>query len=141
MKGICTLILLTLVVFTMSATPLTAQTDHGENFTTTFPFYAGNTLMPPGYYIARLSAEDSTILTIQSKDGHHNAILDFVPSYADQADAHTDVTFRRYGTTEFLHRIWLVGQRFGMVILPTKMETKMNDHGTPQEHSIPGNAN
>ena len=140
MKGFCRLILITLFVFAICVAPLPAQTDHAQNFSTTFPFYAGKTLMPPGLYLVRMSQEDSTILTIQSKDGHHTAIVNFIPSDADKAHAHTDVTFRRYGTTDFLHRIWLSGQRFGMIILPSKMETKMNDHQAPQEHAVSGSA-
>jgi hypothetical protein len=32
------------------AIPATAQIVNGLSFTTTFPFYAGNTKMPPGTY-------------------------------------------------------------------------------------------
>lgn len=141
MKAHCKLLLIAVILFASSAHLLSAQTARGQNFTTTFPFYVGKTLMPPGFYIVRMSPEDATVLNIQSKDGHHTAIVGFNQSYADQAHSHTTVTFRRYGTQEFLYRIWLAGQRFGMVIAPTEAETNMSHHYKAQEHSVPGNDN
>ena len=97
--------------------------------------------MPAGFYIIHPSALNFTILTIQSKDGMHTAVVDYIPSYADKAHTHSDVTFRKYGSTEFLHRIWVSGQKFGMVILPTNTETRMDDQSKAQEHSVPVNDN
>jgi hypothetical protein len=34
----------------LSVLPLAAQIDNGVNFTTSFPFYAGNARMPAGSY-------------------------------------------------------------------------------------------
>jgi hypothetical protein len=83
-----------------------------------------------------MSIEAATILTFQGKDGHHTTLVGFIPSNAEKVHTNTVVTFRRSGT-DFLHRICLEDQHCDMVILPTKMETKMNDHEALQEHLVP----
>jgi hypothetical protein len=60
-----------------------AQIANGVDFTTSFPFYAGNAKMPAGAYtITQPSAEDNTVLLIQNKDGSHVAFLDIAPTQA-----------------------------------------------------------
>jgi hypothetical protein len=35
---------------------------------------------------------------------------------------HSDVTFNKYGDTEYLNRIWVEDQEYGMKVDPTKAE-------------------
>src|ERR1700692_3954627 len=57
----------------LSVMPLTAQIVDGVDFTTSFPFYAGNAKMPAGSYKITQSDMDDSILQIQSKEGVHSA--------------------------------------------------------------------
>ena len=120
----------------MSALPLAAQIDNSLNFTTTFPFYAGNARMPAGTYKVTPTDFDSSVLQIQSTNGAYSAFVDFVPTRAEQPHAQSDVTFHKYGGTDYLNRIWVNGQRFGMKVDPTKSEKKAAANASLEEHSV-----
>lgn len=120
----------------LSVMPLAAQIDNGVDFTTTFPFYAGNAKMPAGSYRITQSDIDSSVLQIQSVDGPYSAFVDFIPTHAEQPHPQSDVTFHKYGDTDYLNRIWIDGQSFGMKVDPTKAETKAAANANVVEHSL-----
>jgi hypothetical protein len=120
----------------LSVMPLAAQMIDGINFTTSFPFYAGNARMPAGTYRISQSDVDSSVLQIQSVDGAYSAFIEFVPTHAEQPHPQTDVTFHKYGDTDYLNRIWVNGQRYGMKVDATKAETKAAAHADVIEHSL-----
>jgi hypothetical protein len=117
--------------------PATAQITNSVNFTTAFPFYAGNTKLPAGSYSISPSSYGTTILLIENSAKTHSAFIEYTPTQAETGHTATDVTFKKYGTTEFLNRIWVGGQQFGMMIEPTKVEQKLAEAGTPNAHSVP----
>lgn len=119
------------------AIPAVAQITNAVNFTTTFPFYAGNTKLPAGSYKVTQSPMDNTILLIEGGKGVHSAFIDYTPSQTEKAHPSTLVSFKKYGSTDFLDTIWVQGQRYGMVVDPTKAEKKMAADGTPETHSVP----
>jgi hypothetical protein len=120
----------------LSVMPLAAQIENGVDFKTTFPFYAGNAKMPAGSYKITPSDIDSSVLQIQSNDGTHSAFVDFVPTLAEQPHPRSDVTFHKYGDTDYLNRIWVNGQTYGMKVEPTKAETKAATSANLVEHSV-----
>src|ERR1700688_1415948 len=120
----------------LSVMPLAAQIVNGVDFTTSFPFYAGNARMPAGSYKITQSDMDESILLIQSKDGVHSALIEFLPTHTAQPHPHSDVTFHKYGDTEYLNRIWVQGQQYGMKVDPTKAETKAAANAKVVEHSL-----
>jgi hypothetical protein len=120
----------------LSVMPLAAQIDNGVEFKTTFPFYAGNAKMPAGSYMITQSDIDSSVLLVRSQDGVYSAFVDFVPTHAEQPHPQSDVTFHKYGDTDYLNRIWIDGQRFGMKVDPTKAETKAAANVNVVEHSL-----
>ncbi len=119
------------------AIPATAQITVGLTFTTTFPFYAGNTKLPAGTYKITPSQYSTDILQIDSSVGNHSAFIEYTPSQTGASHKATDVSFKKYGTTDFLDTIWVQGQQFGMVVEPTKVEKKLAEGGAPQGHSVP----
>jgi hypothetical protein len=120
----------------LSVMPLAAQIVNGVDFTTSFPFYAGNAKMPAGSYKITQSDMDESILQIQSKDGVHSALIEFIPTHSGQPHPQSDVTFHKYGDTEYLNRIWVAGQQYGMKVDPTKAETKAAASAKAVEHSL-----
>ncbi|MEA2257905.1 MAG: hypothetical protein QOJ51_730 [Acidobacteriaceae bacterium] len=120
----------------LSVMPLTAQIEDGVDFTTSFPFYAGNAEMPAGSYKITQSNMDESILQIQSTDGAHSALVEFIPTHSAQPHPHSDVTFHKYGDTEYLNRVWVEGQEYGMKVDPTKAETKAAANAKVVEHSL-----
>jgi hypothetical protein len=116
--------------------PLTAQIVNGVDFATSFPFYVGNAKMPAAYYKITKSDMDESILQIQSKDGVHSALIEFMPTHSAQSHPHSDITFHKYRDTEYLNRIWVQGQKYGMKVEPTKAETKAAANTNVVEHSL-----
>jgi hypothetical protein len=120
----------------LSVLPLAAQIANGVDFTTSFPFYAGNAKLPAGSYKITQSDMDESILQIQSNDGVHSALVEFIPTHSAQPHPHSDVTFHKYGDTEYLNRVWVQGQEYGMKVDPTKAETKAAANANVAEHSL-----
>jgi hypothetical protein len=141
MKDFCKLAVMTGLMFLSFGMPAMGQIVNGVDFTTSFPFYAGNAKMPAGAYtITQPSAEDNTMLQIQSKDGSHVAFLDIAPTQAANPHAQTDISFNKYGTTEYLSQVWVGGQSYGMKILPTKAEQKAASNAAAEPHSVAAKA-
>jgi hypothetical protein len=125
------------LLFLAYAVPAPAQIIDGLDFTTGFPFYAGNARMPAGSYQVTQSGIDGNILLIESRDRLHSAFLDFIPTSSSTEHAQSDVTFYKYGDTEYLNRLWVAGQEYGLKVEPTKAEEKMAAATSTVEHSLP----
>jgi hypothetical protein len=137
MKSLYKAALMTGLTFLSIGTPAIAQIANGVDFTTTFTFYAGNAKMPAGAYtITQPPDEENTVLLIQGKDGSHSAFLDIAPTQAANPHPNSDVTFNKYGTTDYLSQVWVTGQNYGMQVLPTKAEQKAASKAAAAQHSI-----
>jgi hypothetical protein len=136
MKNVSKIVVRMGLLSLLSVMPLAAQIVDGVDFTTAFPFYVGNAKMPAGSYKITQSDNDESILQIQSKDGTHSAFIDFTPTHSVQPHPHSDVTFHKYGDTEYLNRIWVGGQKYGMKVQSTKSELKAAANATVVEHSL-----
>jgi hypothetical protein len=130
-------IVLTGLISLLLAIPALGQITNSLNFETTFPFYAGNTKLPAGAYTVTPATQATALLLIESTDGHHSAFLECVPTKSEKAHAQTDVTFAKYGTTDFLDLLWVQGQTYGMQVAPTKFEQAAAKAGGPVRHSVP----
>jgi hypothetical protein len=141
MKNISKLIAGMGLLSLLSVMPLTAQIVNGVDFKASFPFYAGNTKLPAGSYkITQSDIEtDASILLIRSSDGTHSAFVDIIPTQSAQPHSHSDVTFHKYGDTEYLDRVWVEGQEYGMKVDPTKTEKKAAATTNVVEHSVAAN--
>jgi hypothetical protein len=136
MKNVSKLVVGMGLLSLLSVMPLAAQIVNGVDFTTSFPFYAGNAKMPAGSYKITQSEVGESTLQIQSSDGAHAGLVDFIPTYSVEPHPHSDVTFDKYGNTEYLNRIWVQGQEYGMKVDPTKAETKAAANANVVEHSL-----
>jgi hypothetical protein len=122
------------------AMPAGAQIQNGLEFSTKFPFYAGNTKLPAGTYKITASGQGDTILLIRDASESHSAYIEFTPTQAEGGHKASDVTFHRYGTVEYLNQVWVQGQTYGMQIDPTKVEQKLAAATPPETHSVSAKA-
>jgi hypothetical protein len=120
----------------LSVMPLAAQIDNGVDFKTSFPFYVGTTKMPAGSYKITQSDSSENMLLVQSMDGTQSGFIEFIPTHSAQAHRNSDVTFHKYGDTEYLNRIWVEGQKYGMKVEPTRAEIKAAANSNVVEHSL-----
>jgi hypothetical protein len=138
MKNFCKVASAAGIVALMSAMPVLAQIDTGMDFTTSFPFYVQNTKLPAGSYQITQSDIDTKQVLVRSPDDRYSVFVDFVPTQADQPHKQSDVTFQKYGTVDYLNRIWVEGQRYGLKVVPSKAEKKAAAAAAPNEHSVVG---
>jgi hypothetical protein len=119
----------------LSAMPLAAQIDNGVDFTTSFPFYAGDTKLPAGQYKVTQPDANDHLLLIESINGAHSVFVEFVPTQSAQPHRQSDVTFQKYGDTDYLNRVWIQGQNYGIRIAPSKVETEAAADANAVQHS------
>ena len=108
----------------LSVMPLAAQIDNGVDFTTSFPFYAGDAKLPAGNYRVSQPDMDVQILRIQNIDKPQSTFVDFIPTQSLQPHRNSAVSFEKYGDTDYLDRVWIEGQTYGIKTDPTKVEAE-----------------
>ena len=119
----------------MSAMPLVAQIENGVDFTTSFPFYAGDTKLPAGQYKVSQPDEDDPLLLVESMDRKHSVFVEFEPTHSAQPHRESDITFQKYGDTDYLNRVWIEGQNYGIKLAPSKVETEAAAAANAVQHS------
>jgi hypothetical protein len=108
----------------LSVMPLAAQIDNGVDFTTSFPFYAGDSKLPAGQYKVSQPDANVDLLLVESIDSKHSAFVQFVSTQSAQPHRQSDIAFQKYGDTDYLNRVWIEGQNYGVKIVPGKVETE-----------------
>jgi hypothetical protein len=107
----------------LSVMPLAAQIDNGVDFTAAFPFYAGDAKLPAGNYkVVRLD-DNSDVLQIENRDDLHSVFVDFTPTKSSLPHRDSAVTFDKYGDTDYLDRVWIEGEEYGISVDPSRVET------------------
>jgi hypothetical protein len=119
----------------LSVMPLAAQIDNGVDFTTSFPFYAGGAKLPAGQYKVTQPDANADLLMVESINGAHSVFVEFVPTQSAQPHRRSDVTFQKYGDTDYLNRVWIEGQNYGIKIAPSKVETDAAANANTGQHS------
>ena len=122
----------------LSVMPLAAQIDNGVAFTASFPFYAGDVKLPAGdYKVVRLD-DNSDILRIQNRDDLHSIFVDFTPTESALPHRDSAVTFEKYGNTDYLDRVWIEGEEYGISVDPGRVETAAEAKATQQHATTVG---
>jgi hypothetical protein len=111
----------------LSVTPLVAQIDNGVDFTASFPFYAGDVKLPAGNYKVVQLDEDVDVLQIENRDNLHSVLVDFTPTESGMPHRNSAVTFDKYGDSDYLDRVWIEGQEYGIKVDQGRVETRAAD--------------
>jgi hypothetical protein len=119
----------------MSCLPCMAQSLN-VTFTTPFSFYAGGAKVPAGTYTIRQHQEDPTIFEVQNASGTHTVLVEGRQSNKTTSGS-PQVTFNRYGTTEYLKGV--VTSTSNSVDIETGVAEKIAaKKGSPQSHTVAG---
>ena len=120
----------------LSVMPLAAQMDNGVEFTTSFPFYAGDTKLPAGHYKVTQPDVNDDLLQVESLNGGaHSVFVEFLPTHSAQPHPKSDISFQKIGDTDYLNRVWIEGQNYGIKIAPGKDETEAAAAANTVQHS------
>jgi hypothetical protein len=114
----------------LSVMPLAAQMDNGVDFTASFPFYAGDVKLPAGNYKVVRSDDNADILQIENKDDLHSVLVGFTPTESAVPHRESAVTFEKYGDTDYLDRVWIEGEEYGISVDPGRVETAAEGNAT-----------
>ena len=86
-------------------------------------FILGNTTLPPGRYIFRmLSDSNLEFMRATSADGRTSTEFLVRESEDSHTPRHSELIFNRYGSKEFLARIYQVGTKDGVAVADVSRE-------------------
>lgn len=114
----------------LSVMPLAAQIDNGVDFTASFPFYAGNAKLPAGNYKVVRPDDNADILQIENRDDLHSVLVGFTPTESTLPHRESAVTFEKHGDTDYLDRVWIAGEEYGVSVDPGRVETAAEANAT-----------
>jgi hypothetical protein len=114
----------------LSVMPLVAQIDNGVDFTASSPFYAGDVKLPAGNYKVARPDEIADVLQIENRDSLHSIFVDFTPRETVLPYRETAVTFDKYGDADYLDRVWIEGEEYGISVDPGRVETAAEESAT-----------
>ena len=120
----------------LCAIPSMAQITNSVKFDAPSAFYAGNAKMPAGSYSVTQPNDDENLLLIEDASGSHSAFVEYVVTSSETPHTQSDVTFNKYGKTEFLSLVWIEGQNSGMQVLASKAEQSAAKAAAAEKHSL-----
>ena len=125
-------------VLTMGAQLSNAQIANAIKANVAHRFTVGTATLPPGHYTFRvLQGTDMTTMTVTSADG--NTADEFLVREAEAKSTpkNSELVFNRYGTHEFLTKIFEKGSKLGeAVVEPSREELRLQRQGQhPVEHT------
>jgi hypothetical protein len=135
MKTFQKLTLLMSMIVLLSAIPMMAQIGDGMTFQAPSAFYAGNAKLPPGSYRVTRPDDNSELLLIESVDGLHSVLIEYVPDDSPTAPSQTEITFNKYGDTDFLSSVSVQGEG-SVQILASKAEHNAAKNAALEKHSL-----
>ncbi len=136
MNTVKKLIVLMGLLSVLFAIPAMAQITTRVTFDAPSAFYAGNAKMPAGSYSVTQPNDDENLLLIEDASGSHSVFVEYVVTSSETPHTQSDVTFNKYGKTEFLSLIWIEGQNSGMQVLPSKAEQSAAKAAAAEKHSL-----
>jgi hypothetical protein len=122
----------------LSVLPLAAQIESGVDFKTSFPFYAGDAKLPAGNYRVSQPEMGDEILQIQNLDLSRSVFVDFTPTESVQPHRNSAVSFEKYGDTDYMDRVWIGGETYGMKTDPTRVEAAAAAAVNAEQHTANG---
>jgi hypothetical protein len=136
MNTVKKLIVLMGLLSVLCAIPAMAQITTRVTFDAPSAFYAGNAKMPAGSYAVTQPNDDENLLLIEDASGSHSAFVEYVVTSSETPHTQSDVTFNKYGKTEFLSLIWVEGNDSGMQVIPSKAEQSAAKAAAAEKHSL-----
>lgn len=131
-------VLVSLLLVAAGAPWLNAQITDAIRAHVDHSFIIGNTTLPPGEYTFRVM-QDSDLAVMNATSENDKTSVDFIvrETTADHTPSHSELVFRKYGSTEFLSKIFEGGSRSGGEITETSRQearlAKQMQHAT--EHT------
>ena len=116
-------VLVSFFLLVLSTPSLNAQITNAIQAHIDHPFVIGNTTLPPGEYTFRMmQGSELSVMTATSENDKTSVEFIVRAAIDDHTPAHTELTFRKYGNTEFLNKIFESGSKTGAEVTETGRE-------------------
>jgi len=113
-----------------------AQIIDTVEFTTSFPFTAGNATLPAGSYSIRPDDDNPQILLLTG--AHASVLIQAQGTEAAKPSDKTDVVFKRFGDGYLLKNVSVEGSSEGVTIMAAEGEKHAAKHGAKGEQHVAG---
>jgi len=114
-----------------------AQITNRINFSTTFPFYVGNSKFPAGSYSIKPIENEPDVMEISSADAKVSAMFETMTTDLQKTPAKGEVVFKKYGDSYVLSEIYEAGVQTGALTIKTHAERQLaKKSGTPTRESV-----
>jgi hypothetical protein len=125
-KSLITLTMLSLVVV-LTATSVSAQSNHKLVVTIPFEFAIRGQILPPGeYIIKRVSSDRLEMLSIGSVDVGTTGVAVLTSNVrAKTTQRQSTLVFNQYGNQYFLSQIWEAGNSTGREVMKSRKERQL----------------
>lgn len=120
----------------LCAIPAMAQIPTQVTFEAPFAFYAGNAQFPAGKYSITQPEDPDDLLLIRSADGSHSVLVEFEPISSITPPEKTEITFKKYGDSEFISNVTVQGEDIAMKVVPSKVEKNAAKNGEARMHAL-----
>ena len=116
-------VLVTFFLLAVSTPWLNAQITNAIQAHIDHAFVIGNTTLPSGEYTFRMM-QNSELSVMTATSENDKTSVEFIVREAinNHTPAHTELTFRKYGNTEFLNKIFESGTKIGVEVTETSRE-------------------
>jgi hypothetical protein len=94
--------------------------------------------LPAGNYKVVQPDADADILQIENRGDRRSVFVDFEPTESRFPHRNSAVTFDKYGDTNYLGRVWLDGQQYGIKVDPGRVETAAEANATQHAAAVGG---
>jgi hypothetical protein len=114
-----------------------AQIVDTVEFTTSFPFTVGNSVVPAGSYTIRPDDDNPSILHLSGANA--SVLFQAEGTETNDTPSKTEVVFKRYGNGYILKDIWIEGSNEGVETTPAEAERHVaKNQGSESEHRVSG---
>jgi hypothetical protein len=94
--------------------------------------------LPAGNYRVSQPEMGDEILQIQNLDLSRSVFVDFTPTESVQPHRNSAVSFEKYGDTDYMDRVWIGGETYGMKTDPTRVEAAAAAAVNAEQHTANG---
>jgi hypothetical protein len=120
----------------LAAIPSFAQLDSSVKFEAPFSFYAGDAEMPAGSYTISQPDISESFLQLRTADGKRTVFVEYRQTDSLTTSSRTEVTFSKYGNTNFLSFITVDGQTSELQVEKSAVEKKIAHSAAAEKQSI-----
>ena len=119
------LVMAGMMALTAMAFTRVAQAQEPVAVNIPFDFVAGNTQLPAGEYMVKVTGPTNTLILIARNDSTASAFMNTNAAVKSEPQSESKLVFNRYGDRYFLSQVWEQGYSQGRQLLKSAREKEI----------------